>query len=153
MTRRKLLLGGMALILGSVWSVPVFGASTILEHSEDFFPDTVGNQWTYHGEVRKGPLQSVDQKNFLNISTITGTETIGGVEVSVFHETNQGNLGAFDNYYRRDAAGIRYYGRTPETPLEKQLVPYQVMTFPLTIPSSHKLWYVHDEYLARNARY
>jgi len=74
----------MALILGSVWSVQVFGASTILEHSEDFFPDTVGHQWTYHGEVRKGPLQSVGHKTFLNISTITGTETIGGVEVSVY---------------------------------------------------------------------
>ncbi len=109
---------------------------TVLDNSEEYFPDTIGTRWQYKGEVRRGPLQTIDLKEFLNVSTVTGTREINGVTVTVFHETNQANLGPYDNFYRRDAAGIVYYGREPETPLEKQLVPYQVVQFPLSFPSS-----------------
>jgi hypothetical protein len=65
-----------------------------------------------------------------------GKEMQEGVEVTVFHDTNPGNQGPSDSYYRRDAAGIRYYGSKPGTTLERQLVPYQIVRFPLEIPSS-----------------
>jgi hypothetical protein len=56
--------------------------------------------------------------------------------VKVFHDTNPGNHGPSDSYYRRDSAGIVYYGSDPGTSIEKQLIPYQIVRFPLDIPSS-----------------
>jgi hypothetical protein len=41
-----------------------------------------------------------------------------------------------DSFYRRDSVGIVYYGSEPGTPLEKQLVPYQIVRFPLKASSS-----------------
>ncbi len=73
---------------------------------------------------------------FTNVSKVMGEETIDGVKVTVFHDTNPGNQGPSDSYYRRDAAGIRYYGSKPGTTLERQLVPYQIVRFPLEVPSS-----------------
>jgi hypothetical protein len=61
---------------------------------------------------------------------------VQGVTVKVFHDSNPGNHGPSDSYYRRDAAGIVYYGSEPGTTLEKQLVPYQIVRFPLEVPSS-----------------
>lgn len=104
--------------------------------SEEYFPDTVGSRWTYRGQISEGPLQSIDLKFFTNVSTVTGTKTMNGVTVTVFHDTNPGNHGPSDSFYRRDAVGIVYYGSDPGTPLEKQITPYQIFRFPLTIPSS-----------------
>ena len=60
--------------------------------------------------------------------------------VTVFHDTNPGDQGPTDSYYLRDAAGIRYYGSKPGTILEQQLIPYQIVRFPLEMPSSfHQL--------------
>ena len=107
-----------------------------VSNAEDYFPDTVGLQWRYRGEVVEGPLQTIAQKGFLNISTVKRTDKIKGVNVNVFHDTNPGNHGPSDSYYRRDPAGIVYYGSEPGTPIEKQLVPYQIVRFPIDIPSS-----------------
>ena len=117
---------------------PVFAASepVRLEKSGELFPDRKGNRWKYRGEVVRTPLQQVSTTKFENVSTVTGTTIIQGVEVTVFHDTNPGNHGPSDSYYRRDAAGIVYYGSSPGTALEKQVVPYQVVRFPLTFPSS-----------------
>lgn len=125
-------------------SISAFSAPLTLEQSEQYFPDTVGNRWTYRGEIHKGPLQTVKRTEFTNVTTVTGTKKVNGVRVTVFNETNQANLGSYDNYYRRDAAGIVYYGRTPETPLEKQMIPYQVVRFPLTTSSSFQQFH-HKE--------
>lgn len=102
----------------------------------DYFPDTLGSQWRYRGEIVDGPLQTIAKHGFVNVSTVKGTDKIKGVTVKVFHDTNPGNHGPSDSYYRRDAAGIVYYGSEPGTPLEKQLVPYQIVRFPLDLPSS-----------------
>lgn len=110
-------------------------AQTIRE-AEAYFPDVVGSSWHYQGEVATWPLQSVASKRFLNVSTVTGNEDIDGVTVTVFHDTNPGNHGPSDSYYRRDAAGIVYYGSSPGTAIERQLIPYQIVRFPLEIPSS-----------------
>lgn len=58
------------------------------------------------------------------------------MSVTVFHDTNPGNHGPSDSFYRRDSVGIVYYGSEPGTPLEKQLVPYQIVRFPLKISSA-----------------
>jgi hypothetical protein len=107
-----------------------------ISKSEEYFPDTVGSRWTYRGQINEGPLQSIELKYFTNVSTVTGTKTMNGVTVTVFHDTNPGNHGPSDSFYRRDAVGIVYYGSEPGTPLEKQITPYQIFRFPLRIPSS-----------------
>ncbi len=107
-----------------------------IEQPADYFPDTTGSRWTYRGQITEGPLQIIDNKFFANVSTVTGSKTIKGVKVTVFHDTNPGNHGPSDSYYRRDSVGIVYYGSDPGTPLEKQITPYQIFRFPLTVPSS-----------------
>ena len=104
--------------------------------SADYFPDTQGSRWTYRGQMSEGPLQTIESKFFTNVSTVTGTKTIKGVAVTVFHDTNPGNHGPSDSYYRRDSVGIVYYGADPGTPLEKQITPYQIFRFPLKVPAS-----------------
>lgn len=115
---------------GLVW------AGEVISDPDGYFPDAQGSRWTYRGQVLEGAVQSIAQKEFLNVSIVTGSDTIKGVKVKVFHDTNPGNNGPSDSYYRRDAAGIVYYGSEPGTPLEKQLVPYQIIRFPLEYPSS-----------------
>lgn len=112
--------------------------ATVIAHSDEYFPDRPGNRWQYRGEISEGPLQTIDQKFFVNESKVTGIRTVKGVTVTVFHDTNAGNHGPSDSFYRRDAAGIVYYGSEPGTPLEQQLVPYQIVRFPMTIGSSFK---------------
>ncbi len=107
-----------------------------LTNSTEYFPDAIGNRWQYQGQVIKTPLQRITRETFHNVSTVTGTERIEGIEVTVFHDSNPGNHGPQDSYYRRDAAGIVYYGSKPGTVLERQVIPYQVVVFPLRSPSS-----------------
>lgn len=128
----------IAILTGGGLSSPVSSgaeAEKIL-NAEEYFPDSVGSRWRYRGRVEDTPLQKVAAKQFANQSTVQGVETLKGVAVKVFHDTNPGNHGPTDSYYRRDAAGIVYYGSSPGTPLEKQLVPYQIVRFPLTAPST-----------------
>jgi hypothetical protein len=105
-------------------------------HSEEYFPDEIGNRWTYRGQISEGPLQTIDHKLFSNISSVTGTKTLKGLKVTVFHDTNPGNHGPSDSFYRRDVVGIVYYGSEPGTPLEKQLTPYQIIRFPMKVGAS-----------------
>ncbi|OQW34723.1 MAG: hypothetical protein A4E19_17540 [Nitrospira sp. SG-bin1] len=136
--RRMIVTGGVCVLLGlPLWSV-VGGAEepVTISKSEEYFPDTVGSRWTYRGQINEGPLQSIDLKFFANVSTVTGTKRMNGVTVTVFHDTNPGNHGPSDSFYRRDAVGIVYYGSEPGTPLEKQITPYQIFRFPLRIPST-----------------
>ncbi len=132
------LMVGLCALLGlHPWAV-VFGAEepVTISKSEEYFPDTVGSSWTYRGQISEGPLQTVELKFFTNVSTVSGTKTVNGVTVTVFHDTNPGNHGPSDSLYRRDAVGIVYYGSEPGTPLEKHITPYQIFRFPLRVPSS-----------------
>lgn len=133
-----------ALILGTVLPLSVAPLSMslavedagIIAQSADYFPDQIGNEWHYRGQMIEGPLQTIDNKFFSNVSSVTGTKSLKGMTVTVFHDTNPGNHGPSDSFYRRDSVGIVYYGSEPGTPFEKQLVPYQIVRFPLTISSS-----------------
>lgn len=123
------------------WSSPTLSADSppsAIESIQEYFPDQVGNEWVYRGTMIEGGMVQIAEKDttFTNVSKVMGNEIQEGVEVTVFHDTNPGNQGPSDSYYRRDAAGIRYYGSKPGTTLERQLVPYQIVRFPLEIPSS-----------------
>lgn len=109
----------------------------VVDNVHEYFPDQVGNEWVYRGRMIEGGVVQIAEKDtqFSNVSSVIGEETVDGVKVVVFHDTNPGNQGPSDSYYRRDAAGIRYYGSKPGTTLERQLVPYQIVRFPLEIPS------------------
>jgi hypothetical protein len=134
----------LVLIVGVCWLLGLHASSEVraaeepltISKSEEYFPDTVGSRWTYRGHINEGPLQTIELKFFTNVSTVTETKVIKGVIVTVFHDTNPGNHGPSDSYYRRDQVGIVYYGSEPGTPLEKQITPYQIFRFPLTVPSS-----------------
>lgn len=129
-------LGSLLAVNGWALEPPITHEKERIANAEDYFPDTQGMQWRYRGEVMEGPLQTIARNGFVNVSTVKGTDKIKGVSVKVFHDTNPGNHGASDSYYRKDSAGIVYYGSDPGTPLEKQLIPYQIVRFPLDIPSS-----------------
>lgn len=113
-------------------------AILVVDKVHEYFPDQMGNEWVYQGTMIEGGMVQIGDKDtrFTNVSKVTGKEILEGVEVTVFHDTNPGNQGPSDSYYRRDAAGIRYYGSKPGTALERQLVPYQIVRFPLEVPSS-----------------
>lgn len=134
---RQLLSAACFLLYLGLWLTPVGAEEAVtISQSADYFPDTVGSHWTYRGQIMEGPLQTIDNKLFTNVSTVVGTKTMRGVTVTVFHDTNPGNHGPSDSFYRRDVVGIVYYGSDPGTPLEKQIIPYQIVRFPLTVPSS-----------------
>ena len=103
---------------------------------DEYFPDQEGNEWRYRGRMIEGGVVEIAEKQFTNVSTVIGEEVREGMTMTVFHDTNPGDQGPSDSYYRRDAAGIRYYGSKPGTTLEKQLVPYQIVRFPIEIPNS-----------------
>lgn len=128
---------GCAGILLSPGNARAAEAGESIAQSTDYFPDTTGTRWQYRGQISEGPLQTIENKYFTNVSSVTGTRSLkGGLTVSVFHDTNPGNHGPSDSFYRRDAAGIVYYGSEPGTPLEKQLVPYQIIRFPMKVSQS-----------------
>jgi len=135
--RMALMLGTALLLVCSSWSAPLAAEEAgIIAQSADYFPDQIGNEWHYRGQITEGPLQTIEHKFFSNVSSVSGTKTIKGMMVTVFHDTNPGNHGPSDSFYRRDSVGIVYYGSEPGTPLEKQLVPYQIVRFPLKASSS-----------------
>ena len=135
--RRALIMATALLFVCSTWSASLATEDAgIIAESTDYFPDMTGNEWHYRGQITEGPLQTVEHKFFTNVSSVTGTKTIKGMTVTVFHDSNPGNHGPSDSFYRRDIVGIVYYGSEPGTPLEKQLVPYQIVRFPLKASSS-----------------
>jgi hypothetical protein len=129
----------LAFILLTTAAVPAasIGADELgIVQSSDYFPDTIGSRWEYRGQITEGPLQTIEHKFFTNVSTVVGTKTLRGMTVTVFHDTNPGNHGPSDSFYRRDVVGIVYHGSEPGTPLEKQLIPYQIVRFPIKVSST-----------------
>lgn len=135
---RQAVIVGTALLLSCApWSALLAAEDTsAIAQSADYFPDQIGNKWQYRGQMTEGPLQTIENKFFTNVSTVAGTKVIKGMTVTVFHDTNPGNHGPSDSFYRRDSVGIVYYGSDPGTPFEKQLVPYQIVRFPLKVSSN-----------------
>jgi len=134
---RRAVIVGTALLCFAPWSALLAAEdASVIAQSADYFPDQMGNKWHYRGQITEGPLQTVENKFFSNVSTVAGTKVMKGMTVTVFHDTNPGNHGPSDSFYRRDSVGIVYYGSDPGTPFEKQLVPYQIVRFPMKVSSS-----------------
>src|SRR5580765_2184698 len=135
---RSAVIVGTALLLACAPCSAIFAAEdmSVIAQSADYFPDQIGNEWHYRGQITEGPVQTIELKFFPNVSSVTGTKAINGMTVAVFHDTNPGNHGPSDSFYRRDSVGIVYYGSEPGTPFEKQLVPYQIVRFPLKVSST-----------------
>jgi len=133
-----LIIGLIVACSGGTHVLPATAADDLtgISQSSDYFPDTIGSHWEYRGQITEGPLQTIEHKFFTNVSTVTGTKTLRGMTVTVFHDTNPGNHGPSDSFYRRDIVGIVYHGSDPGTPLEKQLIPYQIVRFPMKISST-----------------
>ena len=104
-----------------------------IQNTEEYFPDEIGSVWRYIGRTRTDTVERVSEVTFANEVSAIGTTNIKGETVKIFRETNQGNKGPTDGFFRRDKAGITYYGSHPTTPFEQQLVPYRVLAFPLVM--------------------
>ena len=136
--RWAVIVGTILLLTYAGWSTS-FAAdetSSSIAQSADYFPDQIGNTWHYRGQITEGPLQTIEHKFFSNVSSVIETKVMKGMTVTVFHDANPGNHGPMDSFYRRDSVGIVYYGSEPGTPFEKQLVPYQIVRFPMKLSSS-----------------
>lgn len=99
-----------------------------------YFPDEVGRTWKYEGSVLDDVQRIV---SYTNIAAVEKTVDQNGVEVMVFTETNQGNHGPSKSFFSRDMKGIVYHGGEPTTLFERQLVPYQVIEFPMIFHRSY----------------
>src|SRR5206468_9417026 len=104
-----------------------------VQNTEEYFPDGIGSVWRYTGRSRTETIERIADVTFTNEVSAIGTTNIKGETVKIFRETNQGNKGPTDGYFRRDKTGITYYGSQPTTPFEQQLVPYRVLVFPLVV--------------------
>lgn len=136
-SRMAIMLGTALLFACATWSERLAAEeASMIAQSADYFPDQIGNEWHYSGQITEGPLQTIEHRFFSNVSSVTGTKTIKGMTVTMFHDTNPGNHGPSDSFYRRDSVGIVYHGSEPGTPLEKQLVPYQIVRFPMKAATS-----------------
>ena len=121
------------LVMPLLW-ISLAHAEEPIPQVERYFPDDVGMTWSYRGSV-------VDQvqrvASYINNASVKGTTEKKGSRVKVFTESNQSNEGPAESYFLRDKDGISYYGGEPTTPFEKQLVPYRIIHFPLSL---HKLY-------------
>ncbi|MEK6604890.1 MAG: hypothetical protein AABY77_03270, partial [Nitrospirota bacterium] len=97
-----------------------------------------GSVWRYKGRSRTDAVERVSEVVFTNEVSAIGTTNIKGETVKIFRETNQGNKGPTDGFFRRDTAGITYYGSQPTTPFEQQLIPYRVLVFPLVMEGTFR---------------
>ena len=109
-----------------------------VQNTEEYFPDEIGSVWRYTGRTRTETIERIADMVFTNEVAAIGTSNMKGETVKIFRETNQGNKGPTDGFFRRDKTGITYYGSQPSTPFEQQLIPYKVLMFPLAIDSSFR---------------
>lgn len=109
-----------------------------IQNTEEYFPDEIGSVWRYQGRSRTDAVERISEATFANEVSAIGTTNIKGETVKIFRETNQGNKGPSDGFFRRDKTGITYYGSQPTTPFEQQLIPYRVLAFPLVMEGTFR---------------
>ena len=109
-----------------------------IQNTEEYFPDEIGSVWRYKGSSRTDAVERISEMSFVNEVSAIGTTNIKGETVKIFRETNQGNKGPTDGFFRRDKSGITYYGSQPTTPFEQQLIPYRVLVFPLVMDGTFR---------------
>ena len=135
-----------AVVVFAVWfasgdGLDAAGGNPVLkeiQNTEEYFPDEIGSVWRYKGSSRTDAVERIAEVTFANEVAAIGTTNIKGETVKIFRETNQGNKGPSDGFFRRDKSGITYYGSQPTTPFEQQLIPYRVLVFPLVMDGSFR---------------
>jgi len=133
--RKNILKGFLFFFLFSLISTVVSAEEgTAIREIARYFPDEVGRTWKYEGSV-VDHVQRI--ASYTNIAAVEKTIERNGVEVLVFTETNQANRGSRRSFFLRDDGGIVYHGGEPTTPFETQLVPYQVVKFPMILHHSY----------------
>lgn len=99
----------------------------------NFFPFETGSVWTYSGR-RTSEGSSI---NYENTVTVTGQGPVPGHGVigTIFSETNdEGENRPETTYGVKELAGIRAYGNDDSNDhITRQLVPFQVVHFPLSV--------------------
>jgi len=101
----------------------------------NYVPLTQGNILRYQGTKS---VTGQPTLNYQNNVTVTGTKVIGLVTTTVLTESNQHGQGvAQEEYLFKDLQGVNEYGNNdPSDMLSPQLVPFQVLRFPLAPNSS-----------------
>lgn len=135
-----------AAVLLAVWALPGSAPDAVatnpvakeIQNTEEYFPDEIGSVWRYQGSSRTDSVERISAVTFANEVSAIGTTNIKGETVKIFRETNQGNKGPSDGFFRRDKTGITYYGSQPTTPFEQQLIPYRVLLFPLIMEGAFR---------------
>jgi len=135
-----------AVVILVVWALPGSAPDAVatnpvakeIQNTEEYFPDEIGSVWRYKGSSRTDSVERISEVAFANEVSAIGTTNIKGETVKIFRETNQGNKGPSDGFFRRDKTGITYYGSQPTTPFEQQLIPYRVLLFPLIMEGAFR---------------
>jgi len=102
---------------------------------ENFFPNGMGNSWSYltisRNSTNPGPSQSAP---FLDLVSVTGGKTVNGTVASVFLNANPSASGTpIEAYYFKNNGGVAFLGTSDaRDTVTKGLVPYLVARFPLT---------------------
>jgi hypothetical protein len=102
---------------------------------KNYFPVSQGNTWNYQGTNSKTGMSSID---YVNSAKITGTQVVDGKTAFVLSEVNTYNSGTTGELnYHKDNNGITLVGlNDPSDPLTPNLLPYQIIKFPLQANSS-----------------
>jgi hypothetical protein len=101
---------------------------------ENFFPNGVGNSWSYlTTSVISMTAGSSQTGAFLDSVSVTGSKTVNGTAASVFLESNPSGSGTpIEAYYLKNNGGVAFLGTNDASDtVTKALVPYLVALFPL----------------------
>lgn len=92
------------------------------------FPGAVGSAWLYDGTDSATP-----GRTSLETVSVTGTTTVKGATVSVFHVADSTGDTPFDQYYAISAGGVTDYGNSDATDvITNAMVPAPALLFPPT---------------------
>ena len=106
-------------------------AATSITDPKAYFYAPIGSVWHYQGTLHEREVQFTSTNAFTNSATAIKTMEKDGQRVTVFIETNPGNMGETESYYYIGNDGVVYHGSQPQQLFEQQLLPYPVVKFPL----------------------
>lgn len=111
-----------------------FAPSTGPGDIHSYFPNAVGDQWTFDYSATGSTTGSAT--GVLGI-TAQGTQTVRGVLATVLAQVDTGTaLGSYSTYYFASAGGVTYLGSNESSDLlTPQLTPYVQLLFPVTTGS------------------
>ncbi|MEK7702741.1 MAG: hypothetical protein AAB317_02115 [Nitrospirota bacterium] len=118
------------ILLAFSFSLTGAKGETLVDAPERYFPMDIGLQWTYRGVISDA-IQHVS--DYTNTAIIKGKTKKRGTPTFVFWESNQSGRTPAESYIAKDKTGITYFGASPTTDFETQLIPYQAIRFPIVL--------------------